>query len=66
MPSQRDKSKRLVGFFADQKEKAGLQKLARSHDCTVAELLRRISNGTIKLTVKVAALSALMQYIGPA
>lgn len=49
MPNQRKKDKKLVGFFADPQEYQAIQKLAKAHAISVAELLRRIANGTIKL-----------------
>lgn len=49
MPNQRKKNKKLVGFFADPLEYEAIQKLAKTHAVSVAELLRRIANGTIKL-----------------
>lgn len=49
MPNQRKKNKKLVGFFADPLEYEAIQKLAKVHAVSVAELLRRIANGTIKL-----------------
>lgn len=58
MPNQRKKDKKLVGFFADPLEYEAIQKLAKQHAVTVAELLRRIANGTIKLGVWVLGLAA--------
>lgn len=58
MPNQRKKNKKLVGFFADPLEYEAIQKLAKQHAVSVAELLRRIANGTIKLGVWVLGLAA--------
>lgn len=58
MPNQRKKDKKLVGFFADPLEYEAIQKLAKQHAVSVAELLRRIANGTIKLGVWVLGLGA--------
>ncbi len=59
MPNQRKKDKKLVGFFADPQEYAAIQKLAKAHAISVAELLRRIANGTIKLGLWVLGLVGL-------
>ena len=57
MPNQRKKNKKLVGFFADPLEYEAIQKLAKEHAVSVAELLRRIANGTIKLGLWVLLLA---------
>ena len=49
MPSQRDKDKKLIGFYASPAEKKALEKLAKARGITVAQLLREIAAGTIKL-----------------
>lgn len=49
MPSQRDKDKKLIGFYASPAEKKALEKLAKAREITVAQLLREIAAGAIKL-----------------
>lgn len=48
MANQRDKSKKLVGFYATPEEKKALEKLAKQHGITLSELLRRLATGTLK------------------
>lgn len=62
MPNQRDKSKKLVGLFATESEKKALQKAAKQHGfANLADFLRAVASGTVKVSphVKALALSAL-------
>lgn len=44
MPNQRDKNKKLVGFFATEAEKKALQKAAKQHGySSLADFLRALS-----------------------
>ncbi len=65
MPNQRKKNKKLVGFFADPLEYEAIQKLAKEHAVSVAELLRRIANGTIKLGLWVLGLAGAALALAP-
>ena len=47
MANQRDKSKKLLGFYASPEEKKALEAIAKAHGISVAELLRRIAKGTM-------------------
>jgi len=58
MPSQRDKSKKLVGFFATEEEKKALKKAAKHHGfSTLADFLRAIAEGSVKVSPKIKALA---------
>jgi hypothetical protein len=58
MPSQRDKSKKLVGFFATEEEKKALKKAAKHHGfSTLADFLRAIAEGSVKVSPKIKALT---------
>lgn len=47
MPHTRDKTKRLVGFYALPGEKERLQEIADERGITLSELLRRIAAGDL-------------------
>lgn len=47
MPHTRDRSKKLVGFWASPEEKERLQQIAEDHDVTLSELLRRLADGDL-------------------
>ncbi len=49
MANLRDKSKKLVGFYASPEEKKALEKLAKQRGISVSELLRQLAAGTIKI-----------------
>lgn len=51
MANQRDKSKKLVGFYASPEEKKALAKIAKARGISVSELLRQLATGTIKLSI---------------
>lgn len=58
MPNQRDKSKKLVGFFATEKEKAALQKAAKQHGyASLADFLRAVASGAVKVSPQIKALA---------
>lgn len=62
MPNQRDKNKKLVGFFATEAEKKALQKAAKQHGySSVADFLRAIAEGAVKVSphIKALALAAM-------
>ncbi|MGL6351783.1 MAG: plasmid mobilization protein [Aeromonas sp.] len=50
MPNQRDKSKKIVGFFATIEEKEMIQQAAKRHGYTVAGFLRAIATGELTLS----------------
>lgn len=47
MPNQRDKSKKLIGFYTTPEEKKGLEAIANQHGISLSELLRKIATGTL-------------------
>lgn len=49
MANQREKTKKLVGFYANPEEKKALEAVAKQRGISVAELLRGIATGTIKV-----------------
>lgn len=57
MANQRDKSKKLIGFYANPDEKKAIEAVAKARGISVAELLRGIATGVIKL-----GLFALVSY----
>ena len=48
MPNKRDKSKKMVGFYASPEEKKALEELAKLHKISLSELLRRLATGALK------------------
>lgn len=56
MANQRDKSKKLLGFYASPEEKKAIEAIAKARGISVAELLRGIALGTIKVGIIVFAL----------
>lgn len=61
MANQRDPKKKLVGYFATEEEKAALKKLAKERGYkSVADLLRAIANGTIKVSLLIAICFAVL------
>lgn len=56
MANQRDKSKKLVGFYASPEEKSAIEAIAKERGISVAELLRRIALGTLKVGLLAFAL----------
>jgi hypothetical protein len=48
MPNKRDKSKKMVGFYASPEEKKALEELAKLHKISLSELLRRLATGVLK------------------
>lgn len=61
MANQRDKSKKLIGFYTNPEEKKAIEAVAKARGISVAELLRGIANGTIKLSLLVFALLHLFR-----
>jgi hypothetical protein len=61
MASQREKSKKLLGFYATPEEKKALQDIAKARGISVAELLRRIANGTMTVGLLALSLCHLMR-----
>lgn len=61
MPNQRDRSKKLVGFFATDEEKRLIQKAEKAHKMTVAGFIRAIATGELKVSphIKTIALSMM-------
>jgi hypothetical protein len=55
MAHTRDKTKRLVGFYASQGEKARLQAIADEKCITLSELLRRIADGDLVVVERPSA-----------
>lgn len=51
MPNQRRKDKTKLQIWMTEKEKKALEKLAKKHEVSVAELLRRLATGAIKLSL---------------
>jgi hypothetical protein len=49
VPNQRNKSKKLLGFYASPEEKQAIEAIAKARGITVAALLRGIALGTIKI-----------------
>jgi len=56
MANQRDKSKRQIGFYATPEEKKAIEAIAKARGMSVAELLRGIATGTIKVGLLAFAL----------
>lgn len=62
MPEGRDKSKKMLGFWATPEEKAALQKAAKKAGYTdLGAFLRAIAEGAVKVSphIKALALSAM-------
>ncbi len=69
MPNQRDKNKKLVGFFATEEEKKALKKAAKQHGyASLADFLRAIAEGAVKVSphIKAIALAAMGTQAGGA
>ena len=49
MPNQRDKSKKLVGFYATPDEQKALKAIAKKRGISLSELLRQLAAGALKL-----------------
>jgi len=65
MPNQRDKSKKLIGFYATPEEKKALIEAAKKRGITLSELLRQLATGTLKLLTAALLLWWLSSHASP-